>query len=72
MRHNLQSGVDVEGLTPCADIVVAGGIGRVVEQRLELKSLPGGDPFELEFPDVVCRVPCVDAPVPAWVELAIP
>src|ERR1035437_9669192 len=35
----LESGVDVEGLAPCADIVVAGGIGRVVDQRLELEGL---------------------------------
>ena len=61
----LESGVDVEGLAPCADIVVAGGIGRVIDQRLELEGLSGGNLFELELPDVSCLVLCVDAAVPS-------
>src|SRR5664279_1963556 len=60
----LESGVDVEGLAPGADIVVAGGIDRVIDQRLELEGRSGGDPFELELPDVSCRALRVDTAVP--------
>ena len=61
----LEGGVNVEGLAPCADIVVAGGIGRVIDQRLELEGLSGGNLFELELPDVNCLVLCVDTAVPS-------
>jgi len=60
----LESGVDVEGLAPGADIVVAGGIDGVIDQRLELEGRSGGNPFELEFPDVSRRVLRVDTAVP--------
>src|ERR1035438_7875164 len=60
----LESGVDVEGLAPGADIVVAGGIDRVIDQRLELEGRSGGNPFELELPDVSCRALRVDTAVP--------
>ena len=48
-----------------ADVVVASGIGRVVDQRLKMEHLRCPDLFELELPDVGCRVPCVDAAVPS-------